>query len=128
MKLIAILFAVFLVALVILANLGLGSSFYSFIRIIPGGDKTGHFVLFGLMSFFLNSALDGKLINFHLLKMMKGSFILIVIITIEELSQYFIPTRTFSLLDLGASYLGVYCFGELSKSKFKFLQLLTNKC
>ena len=117
MKLTAILFAIFLVVLVILANFGLGSSFYSFINAVPGGDKTGHFILYGLMSYFLNSALKGKVISFYSLKMLKGSFFLAVVIAIEELSQYYIPSRTFSWLDLLASYFGVYVFGLLLTSR-----------
>ena len=114
MKLTAIIFAILLIILVTLANLGLGSSFYTLINFIPGGDKTGHFLLFGFMSYFLNSALNGKMINFYSIKVLKGSLILMLVITIEELSQYFIPSRTFSWLDLTASYLGVYIFGVLS--------------
>ena len=115
MKRITILFAILLTILVILANFGLGSLLFGFLDYVPGEDKTAHFILFGMMSFFLNTELYFEKLSIYPVSIMKGSFILIVIVTLEEMSQYFIPSRTFSWLDLSASYLGIYLFGYLSK-------------
>ncbi len=116
MKRITTLFAILLTILVILANFGLGSLLFGFLDYVPGEDKTAHFILFGMMSYFLNTALYFEKLSIHPVSIMKGSFILIVIVTLEEMSQYFIPSRTFSWLDLSASYLGIYFFGYLSKT------------
>ena len=116
MKRITTLFAILLTVLVILANFGLGSLLFGFLDYVPGEDKTAHFILFGMMSFFLNTALYFEKLSIYPVSIMRGSFILIVIVTLEEMSQYFIPSRTFSWLDLSASYLGIYFFGYLSKN------------
>jgi VanZ family protein len=40
-----------------------------------------------------------------------GSVLIFLIITIEEVSQVFVTTREFSLLDLGSDYLGIALAG-----------------
>ncbi|MCI5140440.1 MAG: hypothetical protein D3909_01625 [Candidatus Electrothrix sp. ATG1] len=73
----------------------------------PGGDKVGHFVLLGIASFFANQVLYPR----HFLVFGKvffvGTLILLVAITAEEISQLFLAHRTFDLLDLSFSYLGI---------------------
>lgn len=73
----------------------------------PGGDKVGHFILLGIASFFANQVLYPR----HFLVFGKvffvGSLIVLVAITAEEISQMFIVSRTFDLIDLSCSYLGV---------------------
>ena len=120
MKLVAIIFAVFLVALVILANLGMGSVFRELMNFFPGRDKTGHFFLFGIMSYLLNMTLNGEKLSMCQLNLLKGSLILSFVVTIEEISQYFLPSRTFSWIDLLASYAGIYLFGFVSKIHLKY--------
>ncbi|MCI5219259.1 MAG: hypothetical protein D3914_08730 [Candidatus Electrothrix sp. LOE2] len=63
----------------------------------PGGDKLGHFVLLGIASFFANQVLHPRHIPVF------GN----VAITGEEISQMFLASRTFDLVDLSCSYLGI---------------------
>lgn len=120
MKVASIIFAGFLMILVILANFGLGSIFYDLVNFFPGRDKTGHFFLFGIMSYLLNMTLNGEKVTVYKVGLLKGSLILASIVTIEEVSQYFLPSRTFSWMDLLAGYAGIYLFGFVSKTHLKY--------
>jgi VanZ family protein len=112
MKRISILFTVFVIVVIVLADRG--SLPYS-IRALydfPNGDKLGHFVLFGLLNFFLARALLSAFPSKP-----KGwvtvsiSLILALLVAAEEWSQQFFATRTFDLLDLLASCVGLVVGG-----------------
>ncbi len=109
------LFTLFILAIVLAANTGrfpsLLKRFYDF----PGGDKAGHFVLFGILSFLLNKS---ALIHFPKRNparlTLTVSLLLSIGIGLEEWSQSLFPTRTMSLIDLVASYAGVSVFALLA--------------
>ena len=73
----------------------------------PGGEKLEHFVLLGIASFFANQVLYPR----HFLVFGKvffvGTLIVLLAITAEEISQMFLANRTFDLIDLSCSYLGI---------------------
>jgi VanZ family protein len=48
------------------------------------------------------------------MKEMLGSAVVFVLVTLEEVSQLFFKSRTFSLLDLSFDYAGILCGGRLS--------------
>jgi VanZ family protein len=120
MKWLAILFGLFIIAIVILADtrhLGFLYALYNF----PFGDKVGHFFLFGLLSLFINlsvigsaSGLKGQPPVENKKKVIKASIILAVFVGLEELSQRWFPARTSDLFDLLASYLGIASFAFLA--------------
>ena len=109
------LFTLFILAIVIAANTGrfpsLLKSFYDF----PGGDKAGHFILFGILSFLLDKS---ALILFPKRNparlILTVSLLLSIVIGLEEWSQSLFPTRTMSFIDLLASYAGVLVFALLA--------------
>ncbi len=77
---------------------------------IPYGDKICHALLYGMMAFLLNYGLGFR--KLHLFGVMAitpymGSVIVLVFATLEECSQYYIPSRTFDLWDLVADFVGV---------------------
>jgi VanZ family protein len=114
MKWLTILFIVFIILVIVLADigrLGLLGVVYEF----PQGDKVGHFVLFGILTFLLDLTFfqalphaDRKQVAVII------SLILALLIGLEEFSQKFIPARTFCLFDLSASYMGVIFFSWVS--------------
>jgi polysaccharide biosynthesis protein VpsQ len=117
MKYFSVLFLVFIVAVVILADYG---SLPHSIRVLydfPNGDKVGHFILFGLLDFFLTraffSSFPSKPRGWVALSV---GLILALGIALEEFSQKFFATRTFDLLDLLASYAGIVIFAFLALS------------
>ena len=112
---VTVLFVLLIGAMVIGADTGhlprLIDNFYHF----PGGDKVGHFILFGILSFLLNrSALalfpDKNPVRLILIV----SLILAIMIALEEWSQVLFPLRTASFIDLAAGYLGVCIFAILA--------------
>lgn len=87
----------------------------------PGGDKVGHLVLMGVLALALNLALSTRRVGIASRKILLGSLLALLLVTVEELSQAFSRTRTFSLLDLGFSYLGILCasllIGSIEKAR-----------
>jgi len=86
---------------------------------IPYGDKICHALLYGVMAFLLNYGLDFRRVDIlaHLggleNPLYLGSIIVLTFATLEECSQYYIPSRTFDLWDLGADFVGVVLFSLL---------------
>jgi VanZ family protein len=114
MKWLTILFIVFIIVVIILANNGKLGSLH-FIYDFPNGDKAGHFILFGILTFLLDLTFFQALPRADRkgVAVMIG-LILALLIGLEEFSQKFIPERTSSLFDLLASYIGVFFFSWLA--------------
>lgn len=108
------LFIIILILIVIIANLGLGSEYFPFIYNVPGLDKVGHFFLMGTLSFLVNFILKAKKINILSLDILIGSLVVIVVVTLEELSQLFLIYRAFSWLDLLFDLGGIFLGGRLA--------------
>ena len=77
---------------------------------IPYGDKICHALLYGMMAFLLNYGLGFRKLNLMAITPYMGSIIVLIFATLEECSQYYIPSRTFDLWDLGADFVGVVLF------------------
>lgn len=113
-RLALISFGLFLCCLVVLADLGRGRWLFGMAESIPGGDKLGHFVLFGLLAFLVNLVLQVAVVRWGRLTILKGSALVMVIVMAEELSQLFFVSRSFELLDLAADLAGIYVFGQFA--------------
>lgn len=114
MKRLAILFSLFVVGIIVLADMGM-LGVLGVVDRIPHGDKIGHFLLYGFLTLFIDLALfrslphlDRRLIS------LRTALILILIIGLEEFSQHLFPNRSFDLIDLVFSYLGVIFFSRLA--------------
>ncbi|MCL4530575.1 MAG: VanZ family protein [Chloroflexi bacterium] len=114
MKRWAIFFGLVILAIIVLADegrLGFLQALYDF----PYGDKAGHFILFGLLGLIVNlSVFEARPASDFKRLAVITSLILALLIGLEELSQIWFPKRTFDLLDLAASYLGVALFAWLA--------------
>ena len=111
MKYAAVLFTIFIILVIILADRGQLGPVY-FIYDFPYGDKAGHFILYGLLNFFLTFALIRPLQSFdRKLVALSIGLILAMLIGAEEYSQKFFSNRTFDLIDLLASYIGLVVGG-----------------
>lgn len=111
MKSLAIAMAALVVGLTLFADLGDGNAF-RFVRHIPGRDLTGHFMLFGLLSFLSVSSIERPAPREGRVARIQWVLALSALVALEEGSQAFIPSRSFSLLDLSASWAGIF-FGFL---------------
>ena len=112
MRYFAALFLAFIIGLIVLADADLLPDFINAIYDFPNGDKIGHFVLYGLLNFFITrsflSALPTRRGGWVTLSV---GLILALFVALEEFSQMFFSARTFSLLDLTASLLGIIVGG-----------------
>ena len=112
-RILAILFAGFLALIVYLANQGRLYDYVPNVNNYPGADKICHFLLMGTMAFLANLALRGHKIQLASKSLCLGSLIVLILVTLEELSQLFITSRSFDLIDLTFDILGIYFLGNL---------------
>ena len=112
MKYSAALFLAFIIGLVILADADLLPAFVHTIYDFPNGDKLGHFILYGLLNFFLTRAFLSSLLSRPRgWVTLSVGLTLAFFIALEEFSQKYFVSRTFSYLDLLAGFLGVLIGG-----------------
>ena len=107
-------FVLFLVALVVLADSGHGQRLFALASCIPAGDKIGHFVLFGILAFLVNFIWRTAPMRLLGLRVLKGSAVIMAVVTLEECSQILFRARSFDLLDLASDALGIGLFGWLA--------------
>lgn len=102
-------FILFLLLVITLANRGEGDPWWSFIHHIPFGDKVGHIGLFGTLGFLCNLAFPSRRFGGNPFIVTKTTLVLLALITVEELSQIFIPSRSFDIIDWLADLVGLAC-------------------
>ena len=69
-----------------------------------------HGLLYGVMALLLNYGLGFKSHKIVGISMQVGALIVLVFAGLEEISQYWIPSRTFDFSDFFADVVGVVCF------------------
>ena len=113
--LITVVFALLIVAIILAANADALPQPLKRINEFPGGDKAGHFFLFGILSFLLNQSTLSLFPKWNPARLiLTVSLLLSILIGLEEWSQALFPARTMSLADLLASYAGVTAFALLA--------------
>jgi hypothetical protein len=103
------LFALFIVMIIIIANWGTLPFMIGMIYTYPMGDKLGHFILMGLLTFLVNLSFSAKRLTLFSRRILLGSVLVFSAVVIEEFSQLFVSSRSFSLLDLSFDFLGILC-------------------
>jgi VanZ family protein len=106
LKWLMLLFIIFMLGVILLADLGSLPSSVAMLYRFPHGDRAGHFILFGILTFLVNSAFPRQVRSMHA-NVFYGSLIIAVLATLEEISQLFLSYRTFDLIDLIFTLLGV---------------------
>ena len=76
-------------------------------------DKWLHFVLVGTMALLLNLSLNLAAVSRWSSWLLWGTFTMLLLATLEELSQQWLSNRTFDLSDLACNYLGILIIGHL---------------
>ena len=105
------IFGLFIIAIVIGANANVLPLPLKQLTSFPGGDKAGHFILFGVLSFLLNKSALALLPKREPVRLvLTVSLLLAILIGLEEWSQSLFLARTMSFSDLFASYGGVFVF------------------
>jgi VanZ family protein len=105
-RLAALLFLLFILLIILAADTGSMPSFIRAVYNFPGGDKVGHLILYGILAFLLARAFPRPL-TWEPGFVTPVMLALLVFALLEELSQSLFATRTFDLLDLTCSFLGV---------------------
>ncbi len=113
-SLITLSYGFFIVWVIYMANTGQSSFFFQLVSMIPYGDKLGHVFLFGFLTLGLNIALNFKALSFKQIRVYYGAIIVGMFVVSEELSQYFLPSRTFDVFDLCSDITGILLFSIIS--------------
>jgi polysaccharide biosynthesis protein VpsQ len=100
-----LLFLLFLFYVIMAADKGTLPQFIRTMYHFPHGDWIGHFVLYGILAWLAARAFPRQV---HLggRKFPFSALFVILMAAIEELSQFWFPTRTPDLLDLTFGILG----------------------
>ena len=115
MKRLALFFTLFIILIIVLADAGILAHYVGFLYAFPFGDKAGHFILYGILALLTNLALFGSHPGqSRKLLAVKCGLMLALLIGLEEFSQQYFAKRTFDLVDLTFSYLGVLGFSWLA--------------
>jgi len=115
----ALAFIAFMITIITIADRGEGSRWWAFIERIPYGDKVGHVGLIGTLSLLCNLAIPPRKYTFLPSFITLTTLVLFILLSLEELAQAFIPTRTCDvfdwLADLAGLALGQIAAGGLAK-------------
>ncbi len=111
MKTVAILMALFVAANVILAYQA--PELTAYVSQIPGRDKTGHLVVMGVFALLVASSIPDRRLRLGSFAIPAAIPLVLVAVTLEEVSQIWLKHRTFSYADLLSSYGGILAFGAL---------------
>lgn len=106
-KVITALVALGILVVVILADLGKLPALLKMVWLIPYGDKAAHFLLLGGLAFLANLSWKNAVWTWKGVRFLKGTVVVATVVTLEEISQAFVPERTFSWGDLGADFVGI---------------------
>ncbi len=93
------------------ALVSIHKEWFGFIYGMPGRDHLAHFVGMGLLSFFMVLGFSSRATHGHPLGPLMSMAAATLLVTLDEVIQLAIPSRTFSLDDLAWSLAGVLVFG-----------------
>jgi len=102
-------FSVILGLIIFAADAGIAAPVFDFVRSFPLGDKIAHFILMGTLALLANLVLSRGLLARSRHSILIGTAIVAGLVLLEEITQIWIPGRTFSLSDLTADALGIAC-------------------
>jgi len=104
---VAVIFFVFILWVIYLANTDGNSVFFDIVRSIPYGDKLGHMCLFGFLTLLTVIGTRFRSFTHGSFKLYYGALVVGLFAVGEELTQAFIPSRTFDFVDLAADFVGI---------------------
>src|SRR5262249_25434116 len=107
MKWLSVVFFLAIAAIIVAAVRDRLPQFIHVLYAFAGGDKVGHFMLMGMLTFLVNLALPLWPADKPWRSLLIGSITIAIAVSIEEASQGFLRTRTPSWADLISSYAGI---------------------
>lgn len=103
----ALVFGFFFIIIIGIADRGEGNQWWAFIGRIPYGDKIGHLSLIGILAFLCNLAIPPRPCSRLTCCITLTTLVLLVLLSLEEIAQAFIPTRTCDFYDWLADLAGL---------------------
>lgn len=97
----------FILWVITLANSAQQSVFFDFVASFPYGDKVGHIGLFGTLTLLVTVALNYKVVTVLSQRIYLGALLVWLFVTVEELSQGLIASRTMDVGDYLADIVGI---------------------
>jgi hypothetical protein len=113
----AVAFVGFFVWIIVIADKADGVPWWSFIDQIPYGDKVGHFGLVGTLSLLCNFAFT-RWKSGRPRFITRTTWVLFFLLSLEELSQGFIPHRHLDVFDWLADIAGL-AVGQFLAKRFQ---------
>lgn len=108
------LFVLTMALILLWANRGAMPGALARLYAFPGGDKVGHFVLMGTLALLVNLSLSARRVRIGSRRLLLGSLVVAIVITLEEATQILLAHRSADVLDLVCSYLGIWVAGYLA--------------
>ncbi len=99
--------------IIVMADIGRLDWVLDLLRRIPMSDKVCHFFLVGTLGYLFNQALNLRKFGPLLL----GSLVIAIVLTAEEISQRWVPGRTFDYGDMAANIAGCVAADLLSRRR-----------
>lgn len=109
---IAAAFFLFICWIIFEANMNRDLAILSWVKLIPNGDKIGHFILYGCLAFLANLAFAYRFVKYRVLQI--GGILVLTFAIGEEFTQIWISNRTFDYVDILFDVLGICGFTMLS--------------
>lgn len=110
-------FAAFLIIVIVMADTGWGDSLLNAVHAIPLGDKICHAIFMGTLCWLANRSFLGRPVARALPWLTWPTLIVAALVLAEELSQIWIPGRTFSSGDLWADAAGILCAAVITRRR-----------
>ena len=111
----ALLFFIFIATVIFFADKANYNFAFRWVGSVPNGDKYAHALLYGTLALLLNYGLGFRVFKFLNIYLQVGSIAVLTFAGLEELSQYYIPSRTCDIYDFLADILGVVLFTIIGK-------------
>jgi VanZ family protein len=112
-KLVAALAIAAVIAIIILADRGLAAPLFGRFYAYPGGDKVAHFLILGTLTFVVTAAFPHRR-RIAGRQVLLAPLIILLLISLEELSQGFVAGRSLDALDWLANLAGIVVGGTLA--------------
>lgn len=106
-----LLYASFILGVVLLADTGHLPRSLQYVHDLPHVDKLIHFSIFGSLALCINLTLAGNRRWSVARAIVTGSLLVVVLSTLDEGTNFLVSSRSWSLGDLAANYFGVVCLG-----------------
>ena len=110
-----VLYGLVIIGGIIFADTTKRLGIFGWIYRVRYADKATHILVFGVLSFLVNlSVLEARPDGNAVRQVLRCSLLLTIALSLEELSQLWLPLRQASLTDLASSLVGVTLFAWLA--------------